>query len=213
VRFDEVLARLSHLPEPLPAPPRAIDPVVVGRLDDLPPWVRRGARSSRRAAALVLLYPGADGEAHVVLTERPAGDLRHAGQISLPGGAADAGDDFPVGTALREAREEVGFDAAASGVRTLGVLETVEVRVSGFLLVPVLGVIDHEPALTADAREVAAILHVPVATFLPASPIEVVETERDGYRLRFGAYVFAGHRIWGATARVLGQLGAVLVGD
>ena len=210
MRFDDAVSRLSPLPEPLPRPPRAIDPVVVGRLDELPSWVRRDARPSRRAAALVLLHPDADGQAHVVLTERPAGDLRHAGQISLPGGAADAGDDFPVGTALREAKEEIGLDVDPSSVRTVGVLETVDVRVSGFLLVPVLGVVDHQPALVPDSREVAAILHVPVATFLPGSPIEVVEAERDGYRLRYGAYVFAGHHIWGATARVLGQLGAVL---
>jgi 8-oxo-dGTP pyrophosphatase MutT (NUDIX family) len=213
MRFQEAATRLSRLPDPLPRPPREIDPVVVGRLDELPAWVRRDAGASRRAAALVLLYPAPDGEAHVVLTERPTGDLRHAGQISLPGGAADAGDDYPVGTALREAAEEVGLDAAASGVSTLGVLETIDVRVSGFLLVPVLAVVSREPPLTPDPREVAAILHVPVAIFLPGSPIELVEAERDGYRLRFGAYAFAGHRIWGATARVLGQLGAVLASD
>lgn len=158
----------------------------------------------------MLIYPGALGDAHVVLTERPAGDIRHSGQISLPGGSMEEGDDFPVGTALREATEEIGLDPAAAGVEIMGVLEAVDVRVSGFMLVPVLAVAAREPELTPDQREVAAILRVPVAAFLPGAPIEQVEEERGGYRLTYGAYRFGDHRIWGATARILGQLGAVL---
>jgi 8-oxo-dGTP pyrophosphatase MutT (NUDIX family) len=145
-----------------------------------------------------------------VLTERPTGELRHAGQVSFPGGAMDPGDDFPIGTALREAAEEVGLDPAAAGVRVMGVLDSVDVRVSGFALVPVLAVAEREPALVADQREVASILLAPVRHFLPDAPIEIVEAQRDGWRLRYGAYPVGGHQIWGATARVLGQLGAVL---
>jgi len=209
--IDEVVARLTSFPHPLPRGPRAIDPVVVGQLDSLPDWVRLAKGSSPRdAAALVLIYPDSLREAHLVLTERPVGGMRHSGQISLPGGAMDAGDDFPVGTALREATEEVGLDTAAAGVEMRGVLDTVDVRVSGFMLVPVVAIAAREPVLTPDEREVAAILRVPVAAFLPHSPIEMVEEERDGYRLRYGAYPFGGYRIWGATARVLGQLGAIL---
>ena len=46
--------------------------------------------------------------------------------------------------------------------------------------------------------------------FLPSAPIEVVEAERDGWQLRYGAFPVGEHRIWGATGRILGQLGAVL---
>jgi len=208
--MDQVRQRLSALPDPLPPVPRSVGPVVVGQVGALPGWVTSQGGSGRRAAALVLLYPDADGEATLVLTERPTGELRHSGQISLPGGAEEWGDEFPVGTALREATEEVGLDAAAAGVQTLGLLETVDVRVSGFLLSPVLAIAQRVPRLTPHAREVASILHVPVTHFLPDASIELVEEERDGYRLRYGVYPFDGHRIWGATARILGQLGAVL---
>ena len=68
------------------------------------------------------------------------------------------------------------------------------------------------PVLTPDPREVAAILRVPVRHFLPGAPIEIVEAERDGWRLRYGAFPVGEHHVWGATARVLGQLGAVLGG-
>ena len=98
----------------------------------------------------------------------------------------------------------------AAGVTTLGRLETVDVRVSGFMLVPVLAVAEREPELVADEREVAAILTVPVRHFLPDAPVEVVEEDRDGWRLRYGAYPVEGYRVWGATGRVVAQLGAVL---
>lgn len=206
-----VLARLGARTDPLPAPPDAIDAHIVGKAAATPAWVRlRDEPATRDAAALVLLYPDAAGEAHLVLTERPSGTHRHAGQISFPGGKRDPGDAFPIGTALREAMEEVGLDVARDPVTILGTLDTVDVRVSGFLLVPVIAVAASEPALVADAHEVAAILRVPVRHFLPSAPIEVVEAERDGWRLRYGAFPVGEHRIWGATGRILGQLGAVL---
>ena len=199
------------LPDPLPGGPPELDPVAVVDAGEQPAWVRRPAdEAPRDAAVLVLLYPDADGDARLVLIERPADDHRHAGQVSFPGGAFDRDDDFPVGTALREAAEEVGLDAAAAGVEVVGRLGTVDVRVSGFRLVPVLAVAAREPILTPGEREVAAILRVPVHHFLPPAPIEIVEDERDGWRLRYGAFPVGEHRIWGATARVLGQLGAVL---
>lgn len=144
---------------------------------------------------------------------RPSGDHVHAGQVALPGGAREPGDSFPEGTALREAAEEVGLDAAAAGVTTLGVLETVDVRVSGFWMVPVLAVAERTPSFTPDPAEVAQILTVPVRHFLPDAPVEVVEEDHDGWLLRYGCYPVAGHRVWGATGRAMAQLGEVLGPD
>ena len=209
MKFDDVRARLRAFPAQIPPPPPSIEARIIAQSDRLPDWITSArAATARRAAGLCLLFPDSDGVAHIVLTERPAGDLRHAGQISLPGGAEDPGDDFPVGTALREAREEIGLDT--DGVEVVGQLEVVDVRVSGFLLTPVVGLLDRLPALTPDAREVASIVLAPIAAFLPDSPVEIVEADRDGFRLRYGAYVVQGHHVWGATGRVLGQLGALL---
>ena len=210
MHFDVARDRLSRLPTPLPPARAEIDASILRR-GRLPAGMRRDLGGpTRDAAALVLLYPGVSGEAHIVLMVRPGGDHVHAGQVALPGGKREDGDVFPEGTALREAAEEVGLDADAAGVATLGVLETVDVRVSGFMMVPVLAVAEREPQLTADVREVARLLTVPVRHFLPDAPVEIVEEDRDGWRLRYGAYPVAGHRVWGATGRALGQLGAVL---
>ncbi len=216
----DVLRRLSILPDPLPHGTRAIDPILMGRPADLaadqpadqPIWGRSAPMSTRRTAALVLLFPDAAGETRLVLTERPAG-LRHGGQVSFPGGEEDPGDEFPVGTALREAWEEVALDPDQAGIRVLGHLDVVDVRVSGFLLTPVLAVADRLPSLVAASSEVATILLPRVARFLPDALVTSAEMERDGVRIRYAGYPYGGRHIWGATARALAQLGAIISGD
>ena len=56
---------------------------------------------TRTAAALLLIYPRANDVA-IPLTVRASGLARHAGQISLPGGATDEGETLSE-AALREA--------------------------------------------------------------------------------------------------------------
>jgi 8-oxo-dGTP pyrophosphatase MutT (NUDIX family) len=159
---------------------------------------------------LVLLHPGVDGEAHVLLTERPRGELRHPGEVSFPGGAVEPNDVSVEAAALREAAEEVGLDPVAAGVRILGRLEIVEVRVSGFRLTPVVAVAAKRPEVVPDPREVAAIVEPPLGRFLSGAPIETVEEERAGRLLRYGYFPVEGYRVWGATGRILGQLGALV---
>jgi 8-oxo-dGTP pyrophosphatase MutT (NUDIX family) len=209
--FDEVVTRLQRRSRTPPEWPGELDARVILAAGSTAPWdLLAPSGPPRDAAALVLLYPSPGGEAHVVLTVRPAGDHVHSGQVALPGGKREPGDRFPVGTALREAEEEIGLDPALAGVRTLGTLGAIDVRVSGFLMVPVIAVAEREPELRPDPREVAEVLLVPVATFLPGAPIEVVDEVREGWHLRFGAYPVGSHRVWGATARVMGQLGSAL---
>jgi 8-oxo-dGTP pyrophosphatase MutT (NUDIX family) len=212
VHIDTVIRRLSDPRRPLPVGDQTIDPVLLGAPASLPAWTRMGRSVTRRAAALVLVYPDERGQTRLVLTERPDG-LRHAGQVSFPGGKEDPGDDFPVGTALREAHEEVGLDPDQADVTILGRLDVVDVRVSGFMLTPVIAVMTHPPALVASPGEVASILLPPVDAFLPGAPVTMVEEERDGYRIRYGGYPFEGRHIWGATARALAQLGAILADE
>lgn len=213
MRFDDARDRLMHIPRELPSGPSRLDPQVLRSPGEPDPTRPTSSGPLREAAALVLLYPDATGEAHTVLIVRPSGDHVHAGQVALPGGKRERGDVYPEGTALREAAEEIGLRSEAAGVETLGLLETVEIRVSGFVMVPVLAVASSEPTLLADDREVAQLLRVPVRHFLPDATIEMVQEERDGWQLHYGAFPVEGHRVWGATAKVLGQLGALLSAD
>jgi 8-oxo-dGTP pyrophosphatase MutT (NUDIX family) len=95
----------------------------------------------RDAAVLILLADGDEGP-DVLILERASTMRQHAGQPAFPGGAADPGDDGAVGTALREANEEVGLDPAS--VTIVAELPRLWIPVSDFIVTPVLGWW-HEP--------------------------------------------------------------------
>jgi len=210
VRFDAVLERLATLPDPLPSPADVLMPVVVGRDDPRPRGGLPPGRTGRPAAVLALLYPDDAGDALVVLIERTTGGGHHSGEVSFPGGKAEPGDADTAATALREAAEEVGLDPDAAGVRVIGALDLHWIPVSDFAVTPILAVAERRPLLTAAPREVARIVEVPIAAFLPDAPIEIVERTIGEWPLRYGAYAVDGLSVWGATARILSQLGAIL---
>ena len=212
MRFELVLDRLASLPDPLPAPADVLMPVIVGGADRRPPQVPPPGRAGRPAGVLVLLYPDEAGLARVVLTERASRDGHHSGEVSFPGGKAEPGDDDIGATALREAAEEIALDAGAAGVRIVGRLERFWIPVSDFEVTPVIAVAAGRPTLTASPAEVARIVEPPLARFLPDAPIVIVERTINGWPLRYGAYELDGLSVWGATARILSQLGAVLAG-
>jgi len=186
-------------------------PVRVGSVEDRRAPTLGQPGSARPAAVLVLVTPGADESAEVVLIERVDRGGHHSGEISFPGGKAEPGES-PEQTALREAREEVGLDPGAAGVEILGHLESFWIPVSDYRVDPILAIAARRPSLEASPDEVASIIRAPLEAFVAGAPIEVVDREIRGWHLRYGAYPVAGHLVWGATARVLGQLGALLAG-
>jgi 8-oxo-dGTP pyrophosphatase MutT (NUDIX family) len=210
MRFDEVVARLEPLPDPLPPP---LDELMPVRTDG-GTWRLPGQSADptgRPAAVLVLVYPDDAGEARVVLIERPTHDGRHhSGEVSFPGGKAEPGDADAVATALREATEEVGLDPDAAGVRVVGVLDGLWIPVSDFAVTPVVATAPRRPALVASPAEVVRIIEPTLSTFLPAAPLATVERTIGGWSVRYGHYEVDGLSVWGATARILSQLGAVI---
>jgi 8-oxo-dGTP pyrophosphatase MutT (NUDIX family) len=211
VRFEDVSARLATLPEVLPPPAEIVIPVIVGGMAGARP--RREpppGRTGRPAGVLVLVYPDDDGLARIVLTERATRDGHHSGEVSFPGGAAEPDDADIVVTALREAAEEIALDADAAGVRVIGLLDRFWIPVSDFDVTPVLAIALHRPVLEPSPAEVARIVEPSVDRFLPGAPVEIVERTIRDWPLRYGAYDLDGLSVWGATARILSQLGAIL---
>ena len=208
MKFDAAVARLAPLPSRLPAGPAKLTPVILEAAARTP--VRFDASATRPAAVLVLLYPDEAGDARVLLTERVVGGAHHSGEVSFPGGKAEPHDVDAAATAIRESEEEVGLDVAAVGLTVVGTLDPVWIPVSGFRLTPVMAFAERRPTYRPEPREVSRILEPPLAAFVPPAPIEVVERAFGERLIRFGAYSLDGLLVWGATARVLGQVGALL---
>src|SRR5664279_2231305 len=105
---------------------------------DIDPVMQKIAelRPIRPAAVLVPIVE--HPEPTVLLTQRAQHLPDHPGQVSFPGGKIDKGDADPTASALREAEEEVGLDAAH--VDPLGYLD-LYMTTLGYRIVPVLSLI------------------------------------------------------------------------
>ena len=218
MRFEDVLERLEPLPDPLPAGPPSLMPLLHDAGGPRPvPGLDVPLANARPAAVLVLLFPDAEGVAHLVVTERTDRGGHHSGEVSVPGGRAEPEDLDEVATALREAAEEVGLDPDECSLRVIGRLPGLWVPVSNFAVTPIVALAARRPAMRPQPTEVAAILDLPVSAILPGAPLVPRErTFRDG-RLTYDAYPIdqlpgasPDLVIWGMTARVLGGLGAWL---
>ena len=203
VLFEAAAERLTTLPSPLPAGPDALVPAFTdGRLRPrLAP-----TPTARPAAVLALVFPDDAGLARVVLTERLSYDGHHSGEVSLPGGKAEPLDADAAATALREASEEVELDPDQAAVEVVGLLDEVFIPVSDFRITPVVAIARRTPRLRAHPGEVARILTPSVGAFLPSAPVEIVERTIRDWPLRYGGYRIEGLHVWGATARILGEL-------
>lgn len=156
---------------------------------------------ARRAAALILLYPGPTGPV-MPLTVRHRGLPQHAGQVSLPGGAIDTGESAEA-AALREAEEEIGV--RHDHIRIVGTLSTLWIAVSNFVVHPVVGVTDDAPAFRLHPHEVEQLLEVPLANVCDRGRLRWTTRDRQGEAVRYPYFDLGGEMVWGATAMMLGE--------
>jgi len=160
---------------------------------------------ARHAAALLLIYPGPLGLT-VPLTVRH-GDLpHHPGQISLPGGRVDP-NETAERAALRETHEEIGVHP--DHVRILGPLSTLWIIVSNHLLEPFVGIMPMRPDFELAPGEVEALVEVPLADIRDLTRVKSERRVRDGIDVTYPFFDLGGHKVWGATAMVLGEFAAL----
>ena len=164
---------------------------------------------ARLGGVMALFYPH-HGELYLPLILRATYEGAHSGQVSFPGGGMEKMDAHVTATALREAYEEVG--APPDQVRVLGRLTTLYVVPSNYVVVPVVGWIDHRPAFRTDPYEVARLLEVPLALLLDPANRREDEWQLRNRRALVPYFSLDGQTVWGATAMILSELLAVVAG-
>jgi 8-oxo-dGTP pyrophosphatase MutT (NUDIX family) len=151
----------------------------------------------------VALY-GWPEEPGLVFTERRADLRRHAGEISFPGGRWEKGDADLAATALRETHEEIGLEPAA--VELSGALPPISTLATGFLIHPFVGLVPApgELELRPNPVEVETVLTLSLDVLREG--YEMRRLVRRGIPFHTPTYTVDEHMIWGATARILGDL-------
>lgn len=160
------------------------------------------AHPHRLAAVLVPIVARREGLS-VLFTLRTAHLRDHSGQIAFPGGKIDPADVDPAAAALREAWEEIGLGADA--VRVLGYLDPY-LSATGFLVIPVVGLVDPEAALRPNPDEVAEIFEVSLAFLMDPTRHERGTGTWRGRTRHYYAIRHEARLIWGVTAGIVHNL-------
>jgi 8-oxo-dGTP pyrophosphatase MutT (NUDIX family) len=172
-------------------------------------------RTPAHASVLIGLVPRDD--ITVLLTQRTEHLTDHPGQISFPGGRVEPEDADAAATALREAHEEIGL--SASFVDILGAMPTYTTG-TGFIVTPIVALVQPGFAVQADPFEVAEVFEVPMSFLMnPANHrrhlVQVGKVAREFLSIPWDSVDAQGRQrryfIWGATAAMLRNLYRFLI--
>jgi 8-oxo-dGTP pyrophosphatase MutT (NUDIX family) len=156
---------------------------------------------------LILLFPSPGGLSFF-LTRRTDTVENHKGQVSLPGGAQEAGEMLEQ-TAVRETCEELAIDPACVQVVD-GALTPVYIPVSGFRATAFVAFTPDRPRVTPEPGEVVEIIEAPLEMIVDEKHVAEEEWEIRGYKGIVPFFNVNGHKVWGATAMMLGEFAEML---
>ncbi len=172
-----------------------------------PSYAERDEPFWEAAVALVLRDAASGPEVLFIQRAVREGDP-WSGQVALPGGRRDEGENDLAVTVLRETREETGIDIRAQG-ELIGPLDELRPRT------PVLPPVIVRPyvALVAPATrpatsdEVAGFFWAPLtALFDPANTRKTRVRTRGAFWIWHDAIHYEGQVIWGMTQRIVKTL-------
>ena len=199
---DQLKERLkAPLPGPLAHEPLRAVPVQSGN------FTFEHSLTPRIGSVLILLFED-NQTIKFPLIKRPIYVGTHSGQVSLPGGKSEIGEDY-VKTALREAEEEVGV--MQNQVRVLGRLSDFYVIPSNFLVTPVVGVLSTMVDFVPDPFEVERIIYGRLDDLLKKDAVKQTEIVAGGkYRMMAPHFEIESEIVWGATAMMLNEFRLLL---
>ena len=166
-------------------------------------WLSKEKLGKMKTAAVLIGLFEKESEWYFPLIKRPMHEKNHPGQIALPGGAKEKGEDIQE-TARREAFEEVGI--LPEKVKIIGKLTPLPVPVSNFLIHPFVGILKEEPNWKINSNEVEELIILKMKTLIDADNGYYEEWNLRGNQVKVPIFKVMGKTIWGATATVLSEL-------
>ena len=144
----------------------------------------------------------------VLLTQRSASLSSHSGQIAFAGGRMDASDTDAVACALREAREEIGLDAAH--IEVLGTLAPYTTG-TAFEITPVVALVRPGFALDLNPGEVDSAFEITLAHLMNPQAHFQQQAQAGGRLRHWWAMPSTDENgqarfVWGASAGILRSL-------
>jgi 8-oxo-dGTP pyrophosphatase MutT (NUDIX family) len=155
----------------------------------------------RTEAAVLIPIHGWPESPGLVFTERRSDLSRHAGEVSFPGGRRDPGEEL-LETALREAEEEIGL--SRDQVQVAGALPPIGTFVTNYKVFPFVGLIERSLRFEPNPAEVEDVLVASLDDLVAGYGRR--RLVRRGVPIKTDTYVIGDALIWGATARILGEL-------
>jgi len=159
-----------------------------------------------RSAGVLVPLRARDGEIAVVLARRTERVPHHKGQVCFPGGSRDPGDADLLGTALREAGEELGI--RREDVEVLGAMDPV-LTVTGFCIQPYVVRLSATADFRLDDFELAEVFEAPLPIFGQFDRYRYADYTFRGEEKKVYFFDYGPHTIWGATAMILHRLAEV----
>jgi 8-oxo-dGTP pyrophosphatase MutT (NUDIX family) len=161
-----------------------------------------------KPGGVIILLFEEDGVVKFPLTKRAEYNGAHSGQISLPGGKAEPGENS-IQTALRECEEEIGIPARS--IQVIGMLSDFFVMPSNFMVTPVIASVFGAPLFLPDSFEVAKVLKHSVSELVRDDAMKQKEILVAGrYKMFAPHFEIDGEIVWGATAMMLNEFRLVL---
>ncbi len=159
-------------------------------------------------ASVMVLFLYANNTISLLLTKRSEKLNDHAGEICFPGGRWAPEDQSLTCTAFRETHEEIGVDKER--IEVIGFLKSVP-TLTGYLIHPVIGVLDSDSSIVIDPSEVDSYFLAPLSFFLDTNNKKKKLHHIKSIKIPVYEYQFEGYRIWGATAAIISSLCKALI--
>ncbi len=169
---------------------------------------RQGAMPHPRQSAVLLYLYSHQDDWCLVLMKRTRYDGAHSGQVSIPGGCLERGEDHSQ-AALREFEEETGVRVHRD--QLLGRLSGLFIPTSNFMVRPYVAYATQAPNFSPDPVEVEQIIELRMPMLMRDDVVKQGKVHLlDGARVETPYFEIEAHRVWGATAMILSEFKAIV---